>query len=56
MTPKRRILVWRGRSAANDDQTMYCRVPDYRIELVGQGREQAREAGEHIRELIGGDR
>ena len=44
-----------GRSAANDDPTLYSRVPDYKIELVEQGREEARAAGGHIRELIGDD-
>lgn len=53
MTPKRIILVRHGRSAANDDPTMYSRVPDYKIELVEEGREQARTAGDHIHELIG---
>lgn len=55
MTPKRIILVRHGRSEANDDPTVYSRVPDYKIELVDDGREQARIAGEHIRELIGGE-
>ena len=41
MTPKRIILVRHGRSAANDDPTLYSRVPDYKIELVEQGREQS---------------
>jgi len=55
MTPKRIILVRHGRSAANDDTTIYSCVPDYKIELVEQGREQARTASGHIRELIGGE-
>lgn len=55
MTPKRIILVRHGRSEANDDPTVYSRIPDYKIELVEQGREEARRAGEHIRELIGGE-
>ena len=55
MTPKRIILVRHGRSAANDDPTVYSRMPDYKIELVEQGCEEARQAGDHIRELIGGE-
>lgn len=55
MTPKRIILVRHGRSAANDDPTLYSRVPDYKIELVALGREQARTAGDRIREIIGGE-
>ena len=41
MTPMRIILVRHGRSVANDDQTVYSRVPDYKIELVDEGREQS---------------
>lgn len=37
MTLKRTILVRYVRSAANDDPTMYSRVPDYKIEPVKQG-------------------
>lgn len=38
MTPKRIILVRHGRSAVNDDTTLYSRVPDHKRELVEQGR------------------
>ncbi len=55
MKPKRIILVRHGRSAANEDPTVYSRVPDYKIELVEQGLEEARRAGEHIRDLIGSE-
>lgn len=55
MIPNRIILVRHGRSAANDDPTVYSRVPDYKIELVEEGREQARTAGDRIREIIGGE-
>ena len=55
MTPKRIILVRHGRSEANDDPTVYSRVPDYKIELVDEGCEQAWIAGDHIREIIGGE-
>ena len=34
MTPKRIILVRHGRSAANDNPTVYSRVPDHKSELV----------------------
>lgn len=53
MTPKRIILVRHGRSAANDDPTLYSRVPDYRIELTETGKSQAREAEKRIAGLIG---
>lgn len=53
MTPKRTILVRYGRSAMDDDLSAYSRVPDYKIELVDEGREQAWTAGDHIREIVG---
>ena len=45
MTPKRIILVRHGRSASNDDPAGYRRVPDYKIELVDEGCEQAPQTG-----------
>ena len=53
MTPKRIILVRHGRSEANEDATVYSCVPDYKIALVEQGREEARRAGLKIAALIG---
>ncbi len=46
MTSKRIILVRHGRSAANDDPVVYSRVPDYKIKLVDEGREQAQQKGD----------
>ena len=37
MMPKRIILGWHGRSAANDDPTLYSRMSDYKTELVDEG-------------------
>ena len=34
MLPKRIILIRLGRSQANDDSTLYSRVPDNKIELT----------------------
>ena len=53
MQPKRIVLVRHGRSEANEDATMYSRVPDYKIALVEKGREEAQAAGQKIAELIG---
>ena len=53
MTPSRIILVRHGRLAANDDTTIYSRVPDYKIELVEQGHEQARGL-DRVCKLVGG--
>ena len=41
MTSNRIIFVRHVRSAANDDPTVYSRVPDYKIESVDEGREQS---------------
>ena len=35
----------KAHATANDDPTMYSRVPDYKIELVDEGREQAQSPG-----------
>ena len=45
MTFTQIILVRHGRLAANDDSAVYSRVPDYKIELVDAGREQAQQTG-----------
>lgn len=41
MAPNRIILARHGRSAVNDDPTVYSRVPYYKIESVDEGREQS---------------
>lgn len=53
MIPKRIILVRHGRSKANDDPSLYSRVPDYRIELTEEGKTQSRAVGEKISGLVG---
>lgn len=52
MKPKRIILIRHGESQANVDKYLFGRVPDYTIELTGKGREQAREAGKRLKELV----
>ena len=37
------------------DKYLFGRVPDYTIELTGKGRGQAKEAGERLKELVGGE-
>ena len=51
--PKRIILVRHGESEGNVDETMYQRKSDHRLELTQRGCEQAREAGERLKDLIG---
>ena len=55
MIPKRILLVRHGESEANADPVVYSRVPDWQIGLTERGVEQAREAGRHIGELLGGE-
>lgn len=53
MIPKRIILVRHGRSAEDDNLVVYGQLPDYRIDLVEQGFEQAQAVGGHIHKMIG---
>ncbi|AIY03767.1 MULTISPECIES: histidine phosphatase family protein [Arthrobacter] len=52
--PRQIIMVRHGQSAANVDQTIYNRIPDYRIPLTELGVEQAKAAGERIRRQLDG--
>lgn len=47
------ILLRHGQSEANVDYSVYERKEDYLIELTDKGKQQAVEAGEHIRNIIG---
>jgi broad specificity phosphatase PhoE len=40
----------------NDDETLFTKIPDWKIPLSHQGREQAREAGKRIQKIIGSSR
>ena len=52
MKPKRIILIRHGESQANVDKYLFGSVPDYTIELTDFGREQAKEAGKRLKELV----
>jgi broad specificity phosphatase PhoE len=54
--PHQIIMVRHGQSAANQDQSIYNRIPDYRIPLTQLGVAQAREAGEQIRRQLNGEK
>ncbi|MCQ9163444.1 MULTISPECIES: histidine phosphatase family protein [unclassified Arthrobacter] len=54
--PRQIIMVRHGQSAANQDQSIYNRIPDYRIPLTEVGVEQARKAGERIRRQLDGQK
>lgn len=53
MKPRRILLVRHGESEGNVDRTVYDRKPDYALRLTERGRAQAREAGQHLRSLVG---
>lgn len=55
MKPKRIILIRHGESEANVNKYLFAKVPDYTIELTEKGREQAKEVGERLKELVGGE-
>jgi broad specificity phosphatase PhoE len=54
--PHQIIMVRHGQSVANQDQSIYNRIPDYRIPLTQLGVAQAREAGEQIRRQLNGEK
>lgn len=54
--PRQIIMVRHGQSAANVDQTIYNRLPDYRIPLTELGILQAKEAGERVRRQLDGEK
>lgn len=53
MNPKRIILVRHGQSEGNVDATVYNKKPDPFVNLTPLGVEQALEAGQRIKEIIG---
>src|SRR5438128_881411 len=53
--PRRIILIRHGQSEANADSARRQEVPDHRMRLTDQGREQARRAGEELAQLCGGE-
>ncbi len=55
MKPKRIILVRHGESEGNADREMYETTPDYKLNLTSLGRDQAVEAGNTIKSIIGNE-
>lgn len=53
MKPKRIILVRHGESEGNVEGTSYESIPDYALKLTENGKQQAKNAGEKINEIIG---
>lgn len=54
--PRQIIMLRHGQSEANLDQTIYDRIPDYRIPLTELGVDQAKQAGEAIRKQLNGEK
>lgn len=55
MKPKRIILIRHGESESNADRNQRATVPDYAVNLTHRGQEQARQAGQQIRAIIGAE-
>lgn len=53
--PRNIVLVRHGRSLGNDDETLFARMPDWKIPLSDEGRKQARMAGVRIQRIVGTD-
>lgn len=53
MKPRRIILIRHGQSEGNIDQMKYARTQDYKLNLTQTGREEAKNAGAEISDLIG---
>ncbi|HMW00432.1 MAG TPA: phosphoglycerate mutase family protein [Acidobacteriota bacterium] len=53
MKPRRIILIRHGESEGNADREMYQTTPDCKLNLTDLGREQAREAENTIKSIIG---
>ncbi len=55
-SPRQIIMIRHGQSAANVDQSIYNRIPDYRIPLTELGVAQAKEAGRKVRQQLAGEK
>jgi broad specificity phosphatase PhoE len=53
MKPNRIILVRHGESEGNIDRSTYAVKPDFKLLLTETGKQQASEAGQQIKELLG---
>ena len=53
--PKRIILVRHGNSEANNNFDILKRVPDNKVHLTQKGIQQAKEAGQRLKKLLGNE-
>ena len=51
--PRNIILLRHGHSLGNQDESLFGRMPDWKIPLSEKGKVQARAAGKRIQEIIG---
>jgi broad specificity phosphatase PhoE len=51
--PAKIILVRHGESEGNVDHSLYGSIPDHKIELTERGKQQARDVGKKLFEMIG---
>ena len=51
--PKQILLLRHGRSLGNEDETLFSRLPDWKIPLSDEGKLQARRAGATIQRIVG---
>jgi len=51
--PKQILLLRHGQSLGNEDETLFSRLPDWKIPLSDEGRLQARRAGATIQRIVG---
>lgn len=55
MKPKNIVLIRHGESVGNVDKEIYKTIPDYALQLTDKGKQQAIDAGNNIKLLIGSD-
>ncbi len=53
MKPKRIILIRHGESEGNFDRNFYSQKPDYALLLTDKGKQQAKDAGKKLKEIVG---
>lgn len=53
--PRLIIIIRHAQSEGNRDKTIHQTTPDHRVGLTPEGHEQAREAGEKLRQLLRND-
>merc|ERR1712135_217640 len=50
---RRLILIRHGESEANVDRNITAEVPDHSLHITPKGRQQALQAGENLKQIVG---